>query len=323
MGGNPQNGMKRSHRIEPAIEPEHVFVEVRLQMLWLDTAVMSPLKPGLQVAENKVDHWQVRLSFVRVASKRQHIMAVSCLRESRVASPSVCTHDGTGDDVLFDKSGERFGAPIGNDAKPQPSRINTASVFLAIILARSNLDCSNDERLMMNAAPFAARLATNEAFVDLDGMLAADGIPFGTDHTSAQLVENLKGRLVTAKSKLALELNGRLPRNLCSHQVGAPKPRREGRVTRLHDRSGCQRGVGLTATATKHDRRARCETVWLPDKPALWTRKPVRPTHGFEVVSARRVVGEYPLKLRERSGEAANVHSRNTSRLLRPCQATG
>src|SRR5271157_3299048 len=79
MGGNPKNRVKRSHRIEPAIEPEHVFVEVRLQMFWLDTPMMSTLKPGLQVAENKVDHGQVSLSFFRIAPKRQHVMIVSCL----------------------------------------------------------------------------------------------------------------------------------------------------------------------------------------------------------------------------------------------------
>ena len=164
---------------------------------------------------------------------------------------------------------------------------------------------------MMNAAPFAARLAANKAFVDLDGMLAADCISFGANHASAQLVENLKGRLIATKGKLALKLDGRLSGNLRGHQVRAPKPRRKRRVARLHDRSGRQRGIDLAATATKHDRRARCEAVRLPDKPAFRTRKPVRPTHGFEIASARRVVGEDPLKLRKRSGEAANVHGRD------------
>ena len=306
--GNPKNRVESRHRVKPAIEPEHVFVEVRLQVLRLDTAMMRALDPGFQVAENKMDHGQVRLSFIGVATKRQHVMAVSCPRKPRVAGPSIGTHNGTGKDVLFDKSGERFGAPIGNDTKPQPSRIDTASVFRAIIFTRPNLDCTNDERLMMNAAPFAARFSTNETFVDFDGMLAADCISFGADHASTQLVQNLKGSFVASKSKLPLKLDGRLAGDLSSHQVRAPKPRRKGRVTRLHDRSGRQRSVSLTATATKHDRRARCETVWLPDKPAFRTRKPVRPTHGFEIASACRIVGEYPLKLRERSGEAANVH---------------
>ncbi len=292
-------------------------------MLWLDAAMMSSLKPSLQVAEDKVDHRQVRLSFIRVATKRQHVVAVSCSRKPWVAGPSVGAHDGAGGDVLFDKSGERFGASIGNDAKPQPSRIDAASMFLAVFLTGPNLDSSDDKSLMVNSASLAARLAADKTFVDFDRMIAADHISLWANHAGAKFVQYLEGRFVTTESKLPLKLDGRLSGNLCRHQVCAPKPRRKGRMARLHDRSGRQRSVGLTTTATKHDRRARCETVRLPDKSALWTHKPVGPTHGFEIASARRIVGKYPLKLRERSGEAANIHGRNTSRSLRPCQATG
>ncbi len=302
MGGNPKNRVKRSHRIEPAIEPEHVFVEVRLQMLWLDTAMMSTLKPGLQVAKNKMDHGQMSLSFVRITTKRQHVMTVSCLRKLRVTGPSIGAHDSTVDNVLFDKSGERFGAPIWNDAKPQPSRIDSALVLLAVISARPNFNRSDDKSLVVDAASLAARLAADKTLIDLDGRLAAYCVSFWADHASAQLVKNLKRRFITTKGKLALELDGRLSRDLRSHQVRAPKPRRKGRVARLHDRSGRQRSVGLAAPATKHDRGARCEAIRLPRTPALWARKPIRPTHRFKIACACCVVGEYPLKLRERSG---------------------
>jgi hypothetical protein len=66
VGGNPENRVKSSHRIEPTIEPKHVLVEVGLQMFWLDTAMMRPLDPSFQVAENEMDDGQVRLSFVGV-----------------------------------------------------------------------------------------------------------------------------------------------------------------------------------------------------------------------------------------------------------------
>jgi len=209
-------------------------------MLRLDAAMMSSLKPSLQVAENKVDHGQVSLSFVRITTKRQHVMTVSYLRKPRVTGPSIGAHDSAVDNVLFDKSGERFGAPIRNDAKAQPSRIDTASVFLAIFLTGPNLDRSDDKSLMVDAAPLAARLAPDKTFVDLDGMLAAYCVPFRADHASTQLVKNLKRRFITTKGELALELDGRLSGDLCSHQIRAPKPRRKGRVARLHDRSGRQ-----------------------------------------------------------------------------------
>ena len=58
--------MKRGHRIKPTIEPKYVLIEVGLQMFWFDAAMMRSLDPCLQVAENEMDHRQVRLSFVGV-----------------------------------------------------------------------------------------------------------------------------------------------------------------------------------------------------------------------------------------------------------------
>jgi hypothetical protein len=136
-------------------------------------------------------------------------------------------------------------------------------------------------------------------------------------------VEDLKGRLITRECKLALELNGGLSGDLRGHEVRAPKPRRERSMARLHDRSGRQRCIGFASTTSQHDRRARSETVRLSYKPALRTRKSIRPTNGFKVASASRVVGKNPLKLRKRSGEAANVHVRDNGRVLYLCQATG
>src|SRR5271168_2311592 len=78
-GGNPQNGVKRRHRIKATIETEHVFVEVGLQVLRLDTAMMRPLDPSFHVAENEMDHGQVSLRLVRIAAERQRLMGVSRL----------------------------------------------------------------------------------------------------------------------------------------------------------------------------------------------------------------------------------------------------
>jgi hypothetical protein len=270
--------------------------------------MMRPLDPSFQIAENEVDHGQVRLSFVWVTSERQSLMVVSHLWKAGVACPAIGAQRGAARNVVFDKAGERVGAAVGHDTKPQPSRIDAASVLLTVIRARPNLDRPDDKSLVMNAATFSACLAADHAFINFDRMLAANGVAFGANHASAELVEYLKGRLVATESKLALELNGGLSGDLRGHEVRAPKPRRERRVTRLHDRSGRQRRIGFASTTSQHDRRARCETVRLSYKPAFRTRKSVRPTNGFKVASASRVVGKNPLKLRKRSWEAANVH---------------
>lgn len=40
-GGQPEYGVERRHRIEAAIEPEHVFVQIGLQVPGIDPAVMG------------------------------------------------------------------------------------------------------------------------------------------------------------------------------------------------------------------------------------------------------------------------------------------
>jgi hypothetical protein len=320
---NPENGVKRRHRVEPTIEPKHVFVEVGLQVFGLDTAMMRPLDPSFQIAENEMDHGQVRLSFVGVAAERQRLMDVSHLGKAGVASPAIGAEDGAARNIVFDKSGKRIGAAVRHDTKPQSSCIDAALVLLAVIRARPNLDSADHDRLVMSSATLAACLAADQAFINFDRMLAANGVTLRANHTGAEFVEYLKGRLVAAETKLALKLDRRLSGRLRGHEVCAPKPCRERRMARLHDRSGRERCIGFASTTSQHNRRPRSETVRLSYKPALRTRKSVRPADGFKVVSASRVIGENPLKLGERSWEAANVHGCDNGIILSLCQATG
>jgi hypothetical protein len=320
---NPENRVKSRHRIKAAIEPENKLVEISLQVFGLDTAMMRSLDPSFKVAENEMDHGQVRLSFVGVAAERQRLMVVSHLGKARVSSPAIGAQDGTERNVVCDKAGKRIGAAVGNDAKPQPSGIDAASVFIAVIRPRSDLYGADDDGLMMRSATFAARLAADHAFINFDGIVTTNGIAFWAHHASAELVEYLEGGLVATETKLALKLDRRLSGRLCRHQVRAPKPSRERRMARLHYGPCRKRRVGFASTTSQHDRRASCETVGLSYQSALRTRKSVRPTDGFKVASASCVIGENPLKLGERSWEAANVHVRDNDISLRLCQATG
>jgi hypothetical protein len=292
-------------------------------MLGLDTTMMRPLDPSFQVAENEMDHGQVRFGFVRVAAERQCLMVVSHLRKAGVASPAIGAQRGAKRDVFFDKAGKSFSAPVRNDAKPQTSRIDAASALLAVILTGPNLDGTDHDRLVMSAASLSARLTADQAFIDLDGMQAANRIALWANHPGAELVEYLKGRLVATESKLPLELDSGLSGDLRGHEVCTPKPHRERRMARLHYGACRKRRIGFAPTTSQHDRRPRSEPVRFSYKPALRTRKSVRPTNGFKVASTSRVIGEHPLKLWKGSREAANVHVGDNGRFLYLCQATG
>jgi hypothetical protein len=154
-------------------------------------------------------------------------------------------------------------------------------------------------------------------------MLAADGITLRTNHTRAELVEYLEGRLIPGETELTLKLDSGLSGCLCRHEVRTPKPRRERRMARLHDGASRKRCVGLAAATAQHYRRARREAIWFSDKAAFGACKTLWPTHGLKVVGASHIIGEYPLKFRKGSWEAAWVHTLNDSGLRSVCQATG
>ncbi len=320
--GNSKDRVKRCHRIKTTVEAEHILVEVSLQMLRLNAPVVRSFDPSLHIAEDEMDHGQVRLCLVGIAAKRQCLMPVY-LSQSRIAWPSICADDSAMCDVVLDKSSKRVGAAIRNDPKPQASRIDLSPTGLPITPTRSNLDSPNDYGLVMNASPFSARLAADKAFVDFNRIFRSNSIAFWPHHSGTQLMEYLKSRFVAAEGKLALELNSGLSGDLRSHEVRAPKPRRQRSVARLHYGSGCQRRVGFAATAAEHHRRTSGEAVRLADCPTLCACKPARPANGFKIMRARRVIGKHPLKFWERGRKPANVHTYDDSSFGVLCQATG
>jgi hypothetical protein len=306
--GNPQNGVERGHRIEATIKTKYVLVEIGLQMLWFDTAMMRSLDPGFQIAENEVDHRQMRFRLVWIAAEHQRLMAVPHLGKSLVPDPSICANGGARRNIIFSEVRKRFGASIWHDAKPQASGIDTARARLGIILTRSNFDGADYGRFVMRAASLSARLTADVAFVYFYRMIASDGVTLGANHACAEFVENLKGRLIAAKRELALELKGRLAGCLRGHKICAPKPCRERRMARLHDSASRKRRVGLASATAQHYRRARLEPVGFCDEPAFRARKSTWPANGLKVVGASHIIGEYPLKFWKGSRKASNVH---------------
>ena len=85
MRRETQDSVECRHWVEPSVEAEHLFVEVRLSML-LTHSVMDPKQPCLQVREGEVDHRQVSVrslgstlappGFVRIAHRRQRLVAL-------------------------------------------------------------------------------------------------------------------------------------------------------------------------------------------------------------------------------------------------------
>ena len=128
-----------------------------MQVLWLDTAMMRPFDPSLQIAEDEMNHGQVRLCLVGIAAKRQRVVMIPIRGQFRIAGPSVRPHCSANRNILFDEARQRVGASVWHDTKSQPSSVDAALVLLAVC-SRPNLYRADNDRLVMNSAPFAARL---------------------------------------------------------------------------------------------------------------------------------------------------------------------
>jgi hypothetical protein len=321
-GRNPQNGVEGIHRIKAAVEAKYEFVEVGLQMTRLDTAVMSAIDPRLQVGEDKVDHRKVLFCLFRVAPQRENIVLVANPTKIIIPLPAVSADDGARRYIFRDESGKRCDVAArngsiylfdaGDDTEPKTPGISEFldrdASFMGIppfcaasfgVPARPHFDCANHRRLMMGAFPFAPRAAAYKAFIYFDGMRRSDGIAVRPNHTGAELVKHRKCCLIGSNIKLALKLESRLAGRLCRHEIGAPKPRRERHMTRLHNCPGSERRIFFTGPAAQHNRRAGCKPVRLANDRTRRTCEAVRPAHYLQITGASAVIRKNALEFRK------------------------
>jgi hypothetical protein len=342
---NPQNGVEGIHRIEPAIEAKYELIEVGLQMTRFDPAMMRAVDPRLQIGKDKMDHWQVLFSLLWVTPEGKRIVLVAHLAKAIITLPAVSADNGSRRHIVHDECGECFGIAARKrniclfharyNAEPEAAGISEFlsrnASFVGVfpfratilgVLARPNLNGANYRRLMMDAPSFTPRAATNATFVYLDGMRRADSVAVWPNHTGAELVKHRERRFISSDVKLALELEGGFTGRLCSHEVSAPKPSREGHMARLHDRSSRQRCIFLTGAAAQHNRRAGRETVRLADGSALRASEAVRPANRLQIMGASAIIWKDALKFRKARWKGC-IHVRDDSIRSNVCQESG
>jgi hypothetical protein len=340
---NPQNGVEGIHRIEAAVKTKYELVEVGLQMMRLDPAVMGAIDPRLQIGEDKMDHRQVLLRLLRVTPEREGVMPVAHFAKVAVPLPAVSADNGACRYVFLDECGECIGIATrnrairlfgaGDDAESEAPRISEFldrdAAFVGIfplcgttlgILALPDLNSANNRRLMMNSLPFTPRAPANATFVYFDGMRRADCIAVWAHHTGAEFVKHRERRFITGDPKLALKLDGGLAWRLRRHEVSAPKPSRERHMARLHYRPSGKRRIYLTGTTAQHNRRTGWEPVRLADDPALRAREAIRPPDCLQVAGASAIIGKDALKLWKARWEGC-IHGSENSTGAGICQS--
>lgn len=115
-------------------------------------------------------------------------------------------------------------------------------------------------------------------------------------------MENLEGGFVPRETELSLELDGRHTGRLAGDEIGRPKPRAEGRVGPLHNRSNGQARLFPTFSA-REDARAGGEAKGLALGIAMRADEAFAPPGAFKVVRASLVVRKELLEAWQGLGE--------------------
>lgn len=301
---------ERVERIEPTVKAERELVQIGLQVLGADAAMMRALQPSLQIRENKVDDGEIFFGHRGVAALDNGKVLVAEISERVVAAPGVRNDHRAWLYRLLYKGRQRLSAARWHDFQTQaPGIPATAPHGLVALLSGpgADLDSSHDQRfvLSMNALALAARFPADVGFVNLDmiatGQIAADAVAVLPHHSRAELVEDLESRLA-GQAELALELNRRNAGRHGRNQIGTPKPRRQRRVRSRHDGPDRQRRL-LAAFAASQDGLPRCHAKWLALFVAVRANEALGPLGPFEPSGAGVIVREKPLEVPERLGE--------------------
>lgn len=179
----------------------------------MTVAVMNSIQPRLQVGEDQMNDRQELFGDQWITAFCNGDMFVAAFGETGVSAPIVGNDPRLWCDYTFHEATERTSTPIRNDGKPDASGITSALPLIkaGAGLALAHLDSAGHKHLIVNTAPLAARATADQGFIGLNvfSRLSTNPILIWPHHAGAQLVKNLKGRLVARKSKLPLELHGK------------------------------------------------------------------------------------------------------------------
>ena len=275
-----------------------------------------------------MDDGQELFCHLWVTTLSDGLMVIATALQSRVAAPVVCDDQRARLDCVFDEAAKDFGAAIGSDRQSKPSSITTISpvVLRGARFPVPDFDGSDHQRLVMNTPAFTTSSSANPRFVDLN-MLASvptDPILIATHHGGAQLVKQAKSRFVAAQTKLSLKLDGGHAGGLARNQPSRPEPYMQGHMAALHRRPDSQAGIFATGATTQNSGTVR-KPERLARNAAMRAGEAVTPAGFLKPASARRIVREETLKLRQRprkrkAGSGMNVHAPNLILSLRGCK---
>ena len=230
---------------------------------------------------------------------RNRLLPLIYLRDILVMNAGEGAEEAPPEDVFIVVSqvgANTFGIVVDKVFDTEEIVVKPAAPMLRDLNTYSGNTILGDGSVIMTAFP--TRSPANPGFVHLNMVLglSTDPVLVGPHHARAELVENLKGRLVARKTKLPLKLHGGHAGRLTGDQISGPEPDVQRSVATLHHCSHRQPGV-LAALAAAQDARAVFKVERLSRRAAVRAGKAVSPAGFLQVGGAGRIIGEKSLEL--------------------------
>jgi hypothetical protein len=294
----PEQRLKRGHRGLTAVVPKHELVEIGLQVVTAD-AVVRPDQPLLQVPDGAVRQRHDRGdTATQGASDRLRPGDVPHARRLQPLPPfqAVGVDRRPWLDVVSDKAEHRGLFEVGcyrQADTPGP---------ISALFRRDQHD--NRFAPFQLATAFQPGLrAANPGVVDLH--VAMQRLASGVHHRTPKFVQHEPRGLVSANAQLALQQQRGDAALVGRHQVRRPKPGRQRGLGPVEHRPGRQRHLVPTPGPFASMPFAQ----WIRSlTAAARTVKPGGPSTGFQILPARRLIGELLLELPEAGRERRTRH---------------
>lgn len=272
-----------------SVEPEREFVQVALEMLPGDPAMVGAPEPSFKVSDNLVDPGQ---DLACPLGLPLHLGAMVVLEG--VQAPvgwkgigvdlAVCSY------AAPNEPSQSVVGQIGQDLHTNPSCM-VPSVFHSYPYGNLRFNASTDDP----SASSSMLRPTNIGIVHFHDTLKR--FPHGIDHGPAQPPAQRECRPVRSDPKLVLELQGRYPWSQGAHQVCCPEPVADGQVAVLEN--GPCRQLHISA-ASPTSPPAQPHPPADPT-PTPWASEPLRPAYQRQIAQAGLLRGEPALKFAESS----------------------
>src|ERR1700674_1864377 len=196
----------------PTIEPEGELIKVIVEVLMLNTALVSAVQPSLEKRSCHMDSRQDLMRQLGTTADDDDLMLVTGLLQIRITTPSVGAHDGTGGDGFLDKGKEAV--PRDVDDAPETNAADAASILLGR---------HSDDGLGFCFAALRSLFRTADiGFVDLDS--PGEAFPPRPANRPAQLVEPSPGRFIASQSEHPLQAQGADAVLLACHKPHRKEP---------------------------------------------------------------------------------------------------